>query len=167
MTPEAKARSNIDKMLTDAGYILQDMKSLNRTAALGIAVREFPTQSGPVDYLLFVGGRPVGVVEAKAEDKGVFLSSVAEQSERYIKSGLKYSAVMPDIIFAYESTGVITNFRDIRDIKTRSRDVFSFHRPDTLADWLKDEDTLRNRMKANETFSNYKSCIYQPICHYY
>ena len=62
MTPEAKARVNIDRMLTDAGYVLQDMSGFNRTAALGVAVREYPTQSGPVDYLLFVGGKPVGVV---------------------------------------------------------------------------------------------------------
>ena len=53
MTPEAKARATIDKMLFEAGYVLQDMKEFNRSAALGVAVREFPTNSGPVDYLLF------------------------------------------------------------------------------------------------------------------
>ena len=92
MTPEAKARVNIDKMLADAGYVLQDMRDFNRTAATGVAVREYPTQSGPVDYLLFVDGQPVGVVEAKAENKGVSLTSVAEQSNRYINSGLKHLA---------------------------------------------------------------------------
>jgi len=56
MTPEAKARVNIDKMLAGAGYVLQDMRDFNRAAAIGVAVREYPTQSGPVDYLLFVGG---------------------------------------------------------------------------------------------------------------
>jgi type I site-specific restriction endonuclease len=91
MTPEAKARVNIDKMLIEAGYVLQDMKDFNRTASLGVAVREFPTQSGPVDYLLFVG-----VVEAKAEDKGVSIGYVAEQSERYIASGLKHLTENPD-----------------------------------------------------------------------
>ena len=69
MTPEAKARVNIDKMLAEAGYVLQDMSGFNRAAALGVAVREFPTNSGPVDYLLFIDGKPVGVVEAKAENK--------------------------------------------------------------------------------------------------
>jgi hypothetical protein len=54
VTPEAKARINIDKMLIDAGYVLQDMKEFDRTASLGVAVREFPTQSGPVDYLLLL-----------------------------------------------------------------------------------------------------------------
>jgi len=49
MMPEARARANIDKMLTEAGFVLQDMKSFNRTASLGVAVREFQTNSGPVD----------------------------------------------------------------------------------------------------------------------
>lgn len=153
MTPEAKARVNIDKMLTDAGYVLQDMKEFNRSAALGVAVREFPTQSGPVDYLLFIGGTPVGVVEAKAEDKGVLLGVVADQSKRYAESGLKHMADKPTIRFAYESTGIITNFCDYNDIKARSREVFSFHKPETLLEWRKDTDTLRNRMKSFPAFT--------------
>jgi type I restriction enzyme R subunit len=153
MTPEAKARANIDKMLTESGYVLQDMKNFNRTASLGVAVREFPANSGPVDYLLFVGGCPVGVVEAKAEDKGVSISIVAEQSERYAVSGLKHIPGMPDIRFAYESTGAVTNFRDTHDAKSRSREVFSFHRPETLSLWLKDDSTLRNRLKISSPFN--------------
>lgn len=153
MTPEAKARENIDKMLTEAGFILQDMKNFNRTAALGVAVREFPTNSGPVDYLLFVDGTPVGVVEAKAEDKGFSLTGVAEQSKRYAESGLKYLSEIPNIRFTYETTGVKTNFCDYADIKSRSREVFSFHRPETLAERLKDNDTLRNRLKSFPPFN--------------
>lgn len=152
MTPEAKARENIDKMLVDSGYVLQDMKEFNRAAALGVAVREFPTHSGPVDYLLFVSGNPVGVVEAKAEDKGFSLATVAEQSKRYAESGIKFFSGKPDIRFTYESTGILTRFCDYHDIKARSREVFSFHRPETLLEWLKDDDTLRNRMKAFPEF---------------
>jgi len=148
MTPEAKVRVNIDKMLVESGYVLQDMKQFNRTAALGIAVREFPTKSGPVDYLLFVNGNPVGVVEAKAEDKGFSLSGVAEQSKRYAESGLKYMPDIPNIRFTYETTGLKTNFCDYADEKFRSREVFSFHRPEVLVDWIKDESTLRNRLKS-------------------
>lgn len=154
MTPELKARANIDKMLIDAGYVIQDMENFNRTASLGVAVREFQTNSGPVDYLLFVGGKPCGMIEAKAEDKSVSLTSVAEQSERYVLSGLKGLSQKPDIRFVYESTGIVTNFRDAHDEKARSREVFTFHRPETIADWLKEEATLRNRMK---TFPHFDS----------
>lgn len=68
MTPEAKARIEIDKKLKKAGWIVQDMKQFNPAASLGVAVREFPTNSGPVDYLLFIDKTPVGVIEAKAQE---------------------------------------------------------------------------------------------------
>ena len=92
MTPEQKARVNIDKMLEAAGYVIQDLRGgngLNLAVSLGVAVREYPTNSGEVDYLLFVGGKPVGVIEAKEESKGAVLMTVAEQSKRYAESGLK------------------------------------------------------------------------------
>jgi type I restriction enzyme R subunit len=144
MTPEAKARENIDRMLSEASYVLQDMKDFNWTVSLGAAVREYPTNSDPVAYLLFVVGKPVSVVEAKVEDKGFSLTEVAEQSKRYAESGLKHLAEVPHIRFSYETTELKTNFCDYVDAKTRSREAFSFHRPETLVEWLKDDDTLRN-----------------------
>jgi type I restriction enzyme R subunit len=152
MTPEAKARENIDKMLIEAGFVLQDMKDLNRTASLGVAVREYQTNSGPVDYLLFVSGQPVGIIEAKAEEMGASLHQAAEQTKRYIISGLKHLPEIPDIRFVYETTGVVTIFRDTHDLKARSREVYFFHRPGTLAEWLKEDDTLRNRLKSFPLF---------------
>lgn len=165
MTPEAKARINIDNMLIASGYVIQDMKELNLTASLGVAVREYPTNSGPVDYLLFIDGKPGGVIEAKAEEKGETLSAVAEQSARYATSGLKYISTTPKIRFAYESTGVLTYFCDYEDEKARSREVFSFHRPETLLEWMKDTDTLRNRMKAFPNFGKrgFRDCQVKAI----
>jgi type I restriction enzyme R subunit len=153
MTPEQKARVEIDRMLTRAGYVIQDMKELNRTASLGVAVREYPTNSGEVDYLLFIDGEPVGVIEAKEEKKGAVLNTVADQSKRYAESGLKYYQGVPFIRFTYESTGIKTNFCDFADDKARSREVFSFHRPETLAGWLKESDTLRNRLRVFPEFN--------------
>ena len=43
-----------------------------------VAVREFPTSTGPVDYALFVDGMPVGVVEAKKDEKGEKVQETAE-----------------------------------------------------------------------------------------
>ena len=154
MTPETKARINIDKMLEEAGYTLQDMSEFNRKAALGVAVREYQTNSGPVDYLLFVDGSPVGVIEAKAENKGFSLAGVAEQTTRYARSGLRHISEVPNIRFTYESTGIITNFRDLSDEKPRSREVFSFHRPETLMEVLGDNNTLRNRLRTYPTLDS-------------
>lgn len=72
MTPEAKAREQIDKKLQESGWVIQNMRTLNLTAALGVAVCEFPTSTGPVDYALFVDGMPVGVAEAKKMKKERF-----------------------------------------------------------------------------------------------
>ena len=49
MTPEEEARVNIDKLLEDSGWIIQDYKKINLSPSigLGIAVREFPTLKGP------------------------------------------------------------------------------------------------------------------------
>ena len=65
LTPVQKARENIDKQLQQAGWIVQDYKSINPSAGLGIAVREYPTESGSADYILFVDRKPLGVIEAK------------------------------------------------------------------------------------------------------
>ncbi|MBL8391047.1 MAG: type III restriction endonuclease subunit R, partial [Candidatus Accumulibacter sp.] len=49
MTPEAKARQQIDEKLEQAGWVIQDMKQLNLAAGMGVAVREYPTDSGLAD----------------------------------------------------------------------------------------------------------------------
>ncbi len=147
MTPELQARQQIDAKLVAAGWIIQDYKAFNPSAGRGIALREVPLKSGRCDYLLLVDRQALGVVEAKKE--GTTLSMVAEQSGHY-------SASLPDFIqaiapgslpFLYESTGVETFFRDERDPDPRSRSVFSFHRPETLAEWLTQPDTLRARLR--------------------
>jgi len=153
-TPEAKARQTIDKKLCEAGYIVQDMQELNPRASLGVAVREYPTESGPMDYLIFIDEKPVGVIEAKADDKGEILLSVSEQVQRYMESELKYTKNGEKMRFSYVATGVRTNFCDYGD-DARTREVFSFHRPETLAAWIKDGSTLRNRMKIFPDFDNH------------
>jgi len=152
MSPEEKARIAIDVKLKEAGYILQDLKDFNPVASLGVVVREFPTHSGPVDYLIFIRGVPVGVIEAKASHLGEKLGMAAEQSLRYIKSGLKHFAQQPEMRFAYEATDELTYFCDYVDEKARTRALFSFHRPEQLNAWLHDESTLRNRLKKLPPF---------------
>lgn len=146
MTPEEQARVNIDKLLEQSGWLVQDYKHLNLGASLGIAVREFPTLKGPADYMLFIKRKAVGVLEAKPE--GVTLSGVTEQSERYLQNFPDDIPHITPLRFAYESTGVETIFRDRLDIDTRSRRVFSFHKPETLQEWMKEDTTLRNRLKS-------------------
>lgn len=88
MSPEEKARQLIDARLLQSGWVVQDLSEVNPMASLGVAVREYPTSTGPVDYALFVDGLPVGVVEAKRDDLGENITSVEQQSGRYANSTL-------------------------------------------------------------------------------
>lgn len=135
-SPEQLARQTIDALLTAAGWALQGRDHLDRTAALGVAVREFPLPAGPCDYLLFIDGKAAGVIEAKKT--GSTLSGVAEQSEKYMLGLPQHLARWDDLlVYDYESTGEETFFRNLRDPKARSRRLFAFHRPETLHDWLR------------------------------
>lgn len=147
MTPEQKARFAIDKKLVQAGWIIQDLKKLDLSAGLGVAVREFPTSTGPVDYALFVDGIPVGVAEAKKDESGQGLTSVESQSNRYANSRFKWVSGEYKIRFAFEATGKLTRFTDLNDIKYSSRLIFSFFQPQELQRLLQQKDTIRNRMK--------------------
>src|SRR5207247_8794863 len=84
LTPEAKARVEIDRMLSATGWAVQDARAVNLTAARGVAVREFRLKPphGRADYLLFVGGAADGVIEAKKE--GETLTGVEWQSAKYV-----------------------------------------------------------------------------------
>ena len=147
MTPEEKARCVIDNNLRQSGWIIQDLNRLNLSASLGVAVREFPTSTGEVDYALFVDGRPVGVVETKRSEAGQSITDVEVQSGRYAKSSFKWVKNDYTIRFVYEATDKLIRFTDYNDVKYRSRTVFSFHRPETLFEWVRQPDTLRNNMK--------------------
>jgi hypothetical protein len=60
ITPEDRARENIDKFLAAAGWIVQNKKAVDLSAGRGVAVREFPMESGygEADYLLFADSAP-------------------------------------------------------------------------------------------------------------
>lgn len=165
MSPEEKARLEIDKQLNTCGYVLQDMSELNPAASKGVIVREYPTDTGEVDYLIFINRKPVGVIEAKEINKGVELvTKVEKQTNRYANSKFKYIENV-DIRFVYESTGEITRFTDYHDIDYCSREIFTFHSPDELEELLKASDTLRNRLKNFPAFdtTGFRDCQVKAI----
>ncbi len=135
-TPEALARLAIDAALERAGWAVQDATNPNLFAARGVALREFSlkTGHGEADYLLFVDRKAVGVVEAKKQ--GTPLTGVEIQSARY-GAGLPdhLKAPVRPLPFLYESTGTETRFTNRLDPEPRSRRVFAFHQPATLAEW--------------------------------
>ena len=154
LSAEDKARVEIDTMLEAAGWAVQDARDVNLAAGRGVAVREFVLEPphGRVDYLLFVDREAVGVIEAKPA--GATLTGVEWQSAKYL-DGLPdwvQSALEGALPFVYQSTGVETRFTNTLDPEARSRQVFWFHRPETLADWIREvhenpaAPTLRHRL---------------------
>lgn len=147
--PEEAARQEIDTALAESGWIIQDANAANVHAGRGVAIREFPLKQGHgfADYLLYVDQKAAGVVEAKKA--GTTLTGVETQAA-------KYSGGLPDTLpahhrplpFLYQSTGTETRFTNWLDPDPRSRRVFHFHRPETLARWLADfPSTLRKRLR--------------------
>jgi type I restriction enzyme R subunit len=142
--PEQRARVQIDAMLNAAGWDIQDRQDLNLAAAAGVAVREFRTRGGPADYLLFLRNQLVGVIEAKKA--GVTLAGVEAQTRDYAeKVSNRLQVPVRPLPFLYESTGIETWFSNGLDPDARARRVFSFHRPETLRDWLDAELSRRTR----------------------
>src|SRR5438093_10217538 len=142
-TPEQQSRREIDTQLAAASWIVQSREELDLTAGRGIAVREFPMKSGFgfADYMLYLDRKAIGAIEAKAEGT---LSGVEAQSA-------KYAAGLPDNLpahkrplpFLFESNGSVTYFTDGLHPIPRSRQVFNFPRPETLAEWLVQPTQLR------------------------
>ncbi len=145
--PEQIARDHIDDLLRQAGWKVQSVKKIDLNAGLGQAVREYPTDTGPADYVLFVNKKAVGVIEAKREEEGHRLTAHEAQTEDYAAAKLKWVNNNVPLPFLYESTGIITQFTDQRDPKPRSDEVFSFHRPETLGEWLSQDASLRGRLQ--------------------
>jgi len=142
--PEQRARDQIDEQLRQAGWVVQ--KKIDFNAGAGQAVREWQTDVGPADYVLFVDRKAVGVIEAKRQEEGLHLTAHEAQTEGYAVAKLKWVNNREPLPFLYEATGVITRFTDARDPKPRSREVFSFHRPETLREWLNEGKSLRARL---------------------
>ena len=165
MTPERRARQTIDSMLEAAGWHVQNHAGHNTAAALGVAVREYPLKADQrADYLLFINGAAVGVIEAKPE--GTTLSGALQQAERYrasLPENLRHLAGFP---FSYASTGVETYFRDIRDPNSHSRSIFTFHTPETLSHQAIESRMLRERLKNNLPpleRGNLRNCQFEAI----
>ena len=151
MKPEEKARHQIDVLLQQCGWLVQDYKNVNLSAGPGIAIREVPMKEGKADYLLLVDRKAVGIIEAKKV--GTLLSGVAEQSMQYAESLPDWmeSVASGRLPFVYESTGAETFFTDYYDPDPRARNVFAFHRPETLREWASQTTSLRARLRQMPT----------------
>ncbi len=137
MTPEIRARQQIDTMLAQTGWIVQDRSAMNLHAGPGVVVRELPTATGPTDYMLFLDRKACGVLEAKPA--GTTLLGVGPQAAGYAAAApATYPAWANPLPLYFLSTGAETLLRDGGDPRPAPRPVFAVHRPETLRRMLKD-----------------------------
>lgn len=151
LKPETQARLSIDEQLKASGWKIQTWPKVNLGEGLGVAVREYPIDSGKgqytdsADYLLFVDRLVVGVIEAKKDE--TILSQVEEQTLRYATSKIKFRNEDTPLSFLFEATSQVIHFTDLRDPAPRARELFHFFKPETLQVWSKQEHSLRYSLK--------------------
>ncbi len=97
-------------------------------------MEEYPTESGPADYVLFVKGKLFSIIEAKKLTVGA--ENVFEQAKRYSKE-------VPNTIgnwrgcktpFLYYSNGELIFHLDVRKKANTSHQISDFHSPQALED---------------------------------
>jgi type I restriction enzyme R subunit len=145
LTPEQRARVLIDAQLEASGWRVCDAGDLNLIHHPNSAVREVRMKPGhgQVDYLLYVDRKIVGVIEAKPE--GTPLSGVEWQSAMYatgLSSAQQLAAITTSgrLPFVFEASGSETHFTDGFDPDPRSRRMFAFPRPESLARILREAE---------------------------
>jgi type I restriction enzyme R subunit len=125
---EKATRELIDQQLRDAGWeadskTLRYAEGARPESGRFLAIAEWPTETGPVDYALFIGTECVAVVEAKRSRKNV--SSAIDQSRRYA-SGFRNEAGQPipahwgefriPLVFATNGRPFQQQFKDVSGI---------------------------------------------------
>jgi type I restriction enzyme R subunit len=138
LTPESEQqtrRKRIDRQLTSplAGWkIVSYTSNLDLSQLDGVAVEEYPTDSGPADYALFVKGWLLGFIEAKKLAVGA--QNVLEQAKRYSRTASDGPGSWGEyhVPFLYSSNGEKIYFIDVRLEEAYSRELTHFHSPTAL-----------------------------------
>ncbi|MBI4019155.1 MAG: DEAD/DEAH box helicase family protein [Candidatus Aenigmarchaeota archaeon] len=155
--PEDKARHDIiNPALKAAGWEIQHYKTANPRSSKGVVIEFFQMGKdvGEADYVLFVNGVAVGILEAKKE--GETLTGKEFQSKKYATGFPEdFRCIDTPLPFVYESSGNEIRFTNLWDIKPRSRELFAFHKPETLETWVKQgRETLRSRLSKKYPMEN-------------
>src|SRR5713101_821777 len=136
--PERLTRKNrIDPQLEAAGWRVVPFDPSQPLSAFDrCAIEEYPTDYGPADYALCVGGQLLGIVEAKRLSLGP--QNVLTQAERYSKGATENPLNFRSyrVPFLYSTNGEVIWHHDIRHPLNRSRRIAGFHTPDALAEQL-------------------------------
>ena len=164
MKPEEKARAVIDRMFEEAGWKVVDRDKYvpNMTA---VAIREgLMVGNREADYLLFLNGKAVGVLEAKRIETDINSDIVQEQARLYTRSCPKWcQAWFPNIPLPL---AYVANSRDLMFYDTRkSNSEFEYckkiHTPKEVKKLLGLEDDYVGLPTLNP--KGLRACQYEAI----
>jgi type I restriction enzyme R subunit len=174
---EAATRELIDAQLRQAGWEA-DSRSLRYGSGArpqknrNLAIAEWPTSSGPADYVLFTGLTPMAAVEAKRANKDV--AGVLPQAQRYCRDFQPSSELAepsqrwgPDgeyrIPFAFSSNGrsylrqLRTKsgvwFRDLRRAEHLAAPLDGWYSPEGLKELARQDLAAADAQLRREAFS--------------
>ena len=116
MTPEEKARQKIDEQLLEAGWLVLDRKDFS-AGLPAVALRETWLKGNlEADYMLFLNGIAVGVIEAKREEIDPSSYNVCEQAATYTrKVPNTYKKLSDPLPLMYVSNGEKMFFKNLRN----------------------------------------------------
>lgn len=156
---EAETRALIDAQLSEAGWEantdeLRYSKGARPEHGINCAIAEWPTASGPADYVLFIGQTPVAVVEAKRQAKNVY--SAIDQAKRYAQGLKEMGAFSIEQIFNKHAVPLVfaTNGRQYLKQLEQESGIWSLdvrdntHRRKALKGWYKPEE-LKAYLRSN------------------
>jgi len=106
--PEQRTTDKIDEKLRASGWVIQTVDTLNLSAGVGVAVKQYSTEVGPADYVLFINAKPAGVIEVKRDEEAERFSVHEPQVENYANAKLKYLNNQP-LPFLYLPIAAIQN----------------------------------------------------------
>ena len=182
---EKDTRKLIDAQLRDAGWFADSETVVHRKGTRpekgkNMAIAEWPTRSGPADYVLFMGLKPVATVEAKR--KNIDVSAALQQAKRYsrdfvVSDDLEHPGGLWNnyqIPFTFSSNGrpylkqIATRsgiwFADVRKPGNLSRALDGWYTPEGLKALLKvDEDKAHQELAAAEFDYDLKLRPYQQL----
>lgn len=167
---EASTRAIIDQQLRDRSWEADSVnirytKGTRPAKGRAMAIAEWPTDSGPADYALFVGTHLVGIVEAKRRNKNI--SAAIDQAERYAKgfrfepstesAGGPWGEYKTPFVFSTNGRPYLKQietesgiwFRDVRLASNLRRALNDWFRPEELLSMLEvEKDQAQNALKT-------------------
>ena len=165
LTPEQKARKIIDKLFAASGWQVVDRDHYAPNIS-AVAIEEGLLKNQmEADYLLFINGKAVGVLEAKREEIDVLSETVCEQTACYARSVpnwyRKYSEPLPIL---YQSNGKTVVFKDNRDEGSDYIEINRIHTPKEIAKMLGITDEYAGLPALSEREKKaLRACQYEAI----